>query len=138
MGKELDAMVAEKIMGWYWDDDWDCLIPPEQVAKPSEMYVRVSAFVWEPNGQNLVNGVAYNGDLTKIILPNYSTDISDAWKIVERMTQIPRTAEEAIRAPNTQFALWFDKACLWAMTAQEVAQAICENALKIAGDDNAH
>jgi hypothetical protein len=49
------------------------------------------------------------------------------------MTRHPQTTEEAACAHNVRFSLWFDTHDLWAMTAQEAAQAICETALKMMG-----
>ena len=89
MSRDLDVRVAEA-MGWRWDDDWECLIPPEQKAKPAEMWTD-----WLDNGDgdeyrepvkaNTVSGIVYNGNFTKIHLPEFSTDISAAWQVVEWM-----------------------------------------------------
>ena len=60
-GRELDALVAEKVMGWVdlWKDE-----------KHFKMY--------PPNKQNV--GIRYAG---RTEVWNYSTDISAAWKVVE-------------------------------------------------------
>ena len=88
-GRELDAIVAEKVMGWHYDSAWDCLIPPEQRAKPNEMWTEWEAdddgLVRKPINENYVTGIVYTGDTQKIVLPYYSTDIADAWKVVERL-----------------------------------------------------
>lgn len=58
-GRELDALVAEKVMGWEVDRSANRLI-----------WLFVA-----PNGKR--------GDIT--ICPPYSTDIAAAWQVVERM-----------------------------------------------------
>jgi len=61
-GRELDALVAEKVMGW----------------KPSMF----SNYPWQlvpPDG---------DGSAVRQV-PNYSTDIAAAWLVVERMCEFP-------------------------------------------------
>ena len=90
MSRELDERVA-RARGWHWDDDWGCLIPPEQKAKPGEMW---TGWHRDHDGDDLhrqpvpgaaINRIVYNGDMSKIILPEYSTDIAAAWQVVEWM-----------------------------------------------------
>ncbi len=50
-GRELDALVAEKVMGWKMD----------------------ASAVWHGPGPSC------------LVLPHYSTDIADAWEIVEKL-----------------------------------------------------
>lgn len=92
MSRELDATVAE-VMGWHWDDDWGCLIPPEQTAKPREMWTDWQTDgidTWrEPIKGHAVSGIVYNGNFTKVILPEYSAGIAAA-----------RTMEDWIAAQN--------------------------------------
>jgi len=102
-GPELDALVVEKVMGWRWDEDWGCLIPPEQTAKPSEMWTdwqkewdaetRSYEVYREPVRENLVSGIVYSGDSSKIITPRYSTDIAAAWEVALRMIRVPYSYE---------------------------------------------
>lgn len=105
MSRKLDVRVAEA-MGWHWDDDWGCLIPPEQKAKPSEMW---TDWIDDGNGDKYrepikchsVIGIVYSGNFTKIILPEYSSDITVAWRVVEWM-----------RAKGWYFILrWEDAGC---------------------------
>lgn len=80
MSRELDAAVAQAL-GWHWDNKWGCMIPPTQVAPPDEMWTD-----WlddgggeeyrEPIKAYCLSGVVYNGNFTKIILPEYSADIA--------------------------------------------------------------
>ena len=84
-GRELDAAVAEKVMDWHWNDLWGSLIPREQTAMPSEMWTEwhedEDGLSRKPIRGNTVSGLSYNGDLFKINLPHYSTDIAAAWLV---------------------------------------------------------
>jgi len=88
MSRELDVRVAE-VMGWHWDDDWGCLIPPEQKAKPDEMWTgwhRDNAdddLHRQPVPEAVVSGIVYDGNLSKIVLPEYSTDNDIAAAVME-------------------------------------------------------
>ena len=87
--KELDTKMAE-LMGWHWDNDWDCLIPPEQKAKPSEMWTEFKfddeGIYREPIKGAMISGVSYNGDSSKVILPRYSRDIAAALLLIKDET----------------------------------------------------
>jgi hypothetical protein len=64
--------------------------------------------------------------------PDYCGSISDAWKVVERITSPPQTMEEAHQAANTKFMFWWQTKGqdLWCFSAEEAAEAICLAALK--------
>lgn len=68
-GRELDALVAETLFGWQWYD-----VPEAQLR------------CFRPPGR-LQYGAVAMGDQVKYsgILPDYSTDISDAWNVVLEM-----------------------------------------------------
>ena len=87
MSRELDVRVAEAL-GGRRDDDWGCLIPPEQKAKPDEMWPdwqTDGVDTWrEPVKGHSIEGIVYNGNFTKVIMPHYSTDIAAAWSLVEQ------------------------------------------------------
>lgn len=68
-------------------------------------------------------------------VPHYSTSMDAAWKIVERMTRMPQTQQESREALYTRFMLWWEKANLWACSAQEVAHEITVYALHLKGID---
>jgi hypothetical protein len=124
--RELDALVAEKVMGlpllwahkvWSMEDWLTTDYPTEQ---------NTMAIVNEDKGDRI--------SMPKfLVIPHYSTDIGAAWLVVERVTRIPESDEEATRAANTRFALWFERTSLWAMTAKEAAHAICMGALEAVG-----
>ena len=112
MSLKLDKLVAEKIMGWTWKDrPRNCCQKPEWDNYKWPILTLTGYFPTDP--------------------PSYSSDMSWAWDVVEKMTEIPKTREEAILARNTKFALWFKNADLWSMDAGEAAQSICLAALKL-------
>ena len=67
-GRELDALIAEKVMGWrrttIWvaNEETECLIGPD--------------------------GIRYYNQY-----PHYSTNIADAWKVVEKMGKLDYIVE---------------------------------------------
>lgn len=105
-GRELDALIAEHVMGLHFDTD------PEH---PQDK-------IWmDANGGYVCNAQMY--------YHQFSQDIRDAWRVVEKITAPPATYEEAERMSNTKFCNWFDHANLWALSASEAAFAICQAAL---------
>jgi hypothetical protein len=76
-GRELDALVAEKVMGWIWMRDPAC---------GEGVYLRSPATVGmlrpEYLAANRVDG--YEGEIPRSV-PHYSTDIAAAWVIVEHL-----------------------------------------------------
>ena len=77
-GRELDVLVAEKVMGWrrrfgafvddQWSDDAVILLPFEPGKYPKEpVYTDAPITVVSP------------------VTPRFSTDIADAWTVVERL-----------------------------------------------------
>ncbi len=60
---------------------------------------------------------------------NYSMDIRVAWEVLEHVTRVPETLEEAEVEANTKFMLLFRAANLWAYTAAGAALQICRMAL---------
>jgi hypothetical protein len=64
-GRELDALVAEKVMGWM------------RVNSPH----KITGANGEPSGLEPIGG----GYATFAVVPHYSTDIAAAWQIVEMM-----------------------------------------------------
>lgn len=105
--RERDALVAEKVFGWH---------------------KFVGAINCEECGRLFLSNKHYNADA-----PHYRTDISVAWTVVEKITEPPTTLELSKEESGTKFAIWFDKANLWAMNSREVSEAICEAALKAKG-----
>ena len=61
-------------------------------------------------------------------LPYYTHNMSDAWQVVERVTQPPTNGEFRV---NDTFAYWFARAELYFLTEQEAATAICSKVLEL-------
>ena len=67
-GRELDALIAEKVMGLTRHDE----------SYVAEGVGKVLRFVWRDGCGDCV----YSGDM---FLPHYSTNIADAWEVVEKL-----------------------------------------------------
>ena len=89
-GRELDALIAEMVMG---------------LTRHDESYMvdgagKVLRFVWRDGGGACV----YSGDM---FLPHYSTNIADAWEVVRKMGMVLiENSGEAFGQPdewNVQF-----------------------------------
>lgn len=61
----------------------------------------------------------------------YTRHMSAAWEVVQRVTRIPQSKEEAERAPNTRFGYAFEREAfrLACSSEQEAARWICIEAL---------
>lgn len=65
--------------------------------------------------------------------PDCAKDMNAAWQVVMKMTEPPRNYAISIEQRATRFAFWFEKANLWAMSAEEAATVICMKALELCG-----
>lgn len=70
-GRELDALIAEKVMGLTRHDE----------SYVAEGVGKVLRFVWRDGCGTCV----YSGDM---FLPRYSTNIADAWEVVRKMGMV--------------------------------------------------
>lgn len=70
-GRELDALIAEKVMGW------------TNVAERRNTFTRPGALI--PSDWRGWSGDTPNGEREQLI-PPYSTDIAAAWQVVERFS----------------------------------------------------
>jgi hypothetical protein len=84
-GREMDALIAEKVMGWIYSDSWEQLVPSGHADPPiwSDWEWDIEELTYVKHPINMMGGVSYRGD--KPYIPEYSTNISAAWKIVEKM-----------------------------------------------------
>lgn len=115
--RELDALIAEKVMRWRWvltmgrdkrrkehpdKDVW--LMPPDEVAKFIPSAIRESAPV-EPQNP-------WRRDL-----PYFSTEIDAAWKVVEKLhlTVTPMGKE------------WAAAYCNWSQSGETTAVGMTNN-----------
>ena len=75
-GKALDELIAETVMGWQWVTNFN------------------GAEGWATNVAGIVGpGEAWEGFWATSNTPDFSTDIRDAWAVVERFTDV--TVEKA-------------------------------------------
>ena len=137
-GTKLNELVAERVLGWRHDPGWCCLIPPEQIAKPSEMWTDWQEgededgeyyLSREPVKGSHVPGVVYNGGATEVILPDFSGDIADAWRVVYGLedSHLPSIYHDG--------QLWIcefrDGQDKFVANAETACHAICLAALKV-------
>jgi hypothetical protein len=96
MSREIDALVAEKVMGWKWYRvvSTAVLCPPFRQAE----WNRAGAWMYEPlpDGpgdlkRDDIDGIFFydssKGGHTMAHIREYSTDISAAWAVVEQMRE---------------------------------------------------
>lgn len=70
-GRELDIVVAEKVMGWFWQN-------------PFSQYAEVKLLVPPIGDKKRHWGGVYDNGIPDW-LPNYSTNIADAWQVLEKL-----------------------------------------------------
>ena len=141
-GRELDAEVAEKVIGWTVERDW----PSERVGgewfayEPSrgevysfhrrENYERTEHWYRHPDNRDYL-----------VLVPSFSTSIADAWLVVEKMRE--RGIYIDLRASSSgYFAMWSragrDDEDIWVTGSSHMADdaplAICLAALKALGN----
>jgi hypothetical protein len=75
--REIDALVAEHVMGWRWVEHggFDWIVPPDVVPD-------IAFFMW---GHRIHDDKPQFSGEFENVLPHYSTDIAAAWKVVEAM-----------------------------------------------------
>lgn len=77
-GRELDALVAEKVMGFKrfnQPPDYDGNYGGEPVLFPPGVVPEKSGWQWPPKGRVSMTSLT----------PRYSTSIADAWQVVEKL-----------------------------------------------------
>ena len=110
-GRELDALVAEKVMGW---------------TNTREQAFEVT------RGQLVLIGVSPDGDDLAPV-PEFSTDIGAAWSVVERMVRDGHNVELKYTANGWQCVVeWHFEESPFAL-ADEAPLAICRAALRMLG-----
>lgn len=120
-GRGLDALVAEKVMGFSWRafPNGRALKPSHSPAPIADKFVQLHPHEW---------GLA--------AVPYYSTNIADAWLIVEKVDNRNAVAKEMgvltlslTRYDNSYTARFFNSGA----TAETAPLAICLAALKAVG-----
>lgn len=119
-GRELDALIAEKVMGI--TPDLKCI-----ACGSTNLLIH-----WL-TGNNMYGDCTKNMDYkrTFIKLPNYSTDISDAWLVVEKMGAYNDSSFSlSVGLSYTEWCACFMGHKAWSDSAPH---AICLAALKAVG-----
>lgn len=118
--RELDALVAEKVMGW-----------------------KVEREVWDTRSQDELTpkydfGVREADRHVKMRVPNFSRSIDSAWLVVEKMANGLTLEHDGLGTGNWSACVWSERACAWRQAEAATApRAICEAALLAVGEHNA-
>ena len=118
-GKPLDALVAEKVMGWTWaetDSGLEGLFPPQEFAihgfKPILIF----------NDLGHLHG-----------MPEYSTDITEAWEVLDKFDNVTfRKMREADGTIRHSVYVWLENAInnpVIMYKADTLSEASCKAAL---------
>lgn len=95
-GRQLDALIAEKVMGWKWADakyyGWKQFsnYPPEIES------VSTTKLLVPPDGPDR-------------LIPGYSTEIAAAWEVVEKVRALPEAQGWGVMVgalPSGTFQCW--------------------------------
>lgn len=110
IGRELDALVAEKVMGWTREGaGWHT----KPWHRPSKDYPGSIINDWDSKGEHdflvipnahsgISNRVSFCGCEGDAEIPHYSTSIAAAWEIVEKLNSTEFVLE---RWPELQFTV---------------------------------
>lgn len=117
-GRELDALVAEKVMGWEPGPGGIHLFPPKD----------------EPNRKRFTR---WNGEARVTEIPHYSTDIAAAWEVVEKLGhKFQMFLNTRGKWTEADFVHWPDNLKGYVAASADTAPlAICLAALKACGVD---
>ena len=78
-GRELDALVAEKVMGFQWVDEWQGL-PGPYLVSPHPYLAG-----WRRDDGGITAHL--DGVTPDVVLPNYSTDIAAAMELFPKLRE---------------------------------------------------
>ena len=113
-GRELDALVAERVMGWHITD---------AIKKPGQDDYGVAP------GQV--------GVLWVVRVPDYSTDIAAAWQVVERLIKLDAFVSLDYDFQNVDSEKWsvtfITRKAIDCESGETAPLAICRAALKAVG-----
>lgn len=91
-GRERDALVAEKVMGWTWKRDQPFRVDTkEKYGEPWRFLVAPDSMFAGMQSADGSETVKQNGHIEA---PHYSTDIAAAWSILARIHGTSATAPE--------------------------------------------
>ena len=151
-GRELDALVAEKVMGWKW---WKYPAPNRKqrlltiIAPPvkdGRGFANHIDRIWQPSDCLTPrfsdwDSIMWSDDGFEIWqrgLPHYSTDIAAAWQVVEKLLEI--LPQGGIHIEHLDYQGWSVSMCFkkaeggwdgW-VDAETIPLAICLAALAAA------
>lgn len=111
--REIDTLIAEKVMGWKLNYEF-----ADSMGVPVVPHLRDQYDEWG-------------------LLPEFSTDISAAWQVVEKINSIKMDTEEGYQI-RAKFILSQDVKHFLTFSAQQAALTICLAALKAVGVDYNH
>ena len=145
MSRDIDAEIAEKVMGWtpWGRNAW---LKPRHV--PSADFPGTTYDEWDSKGPHPGlrppdgSGVHYfcscaeNGGRTDphVEIPPFSTDIAAAWMVVERMRELGWFFEVSAEC-DSQWVAYFDKERYASEAADTAPLAICRAALRARGEE---
>lgn len=109
-GRELDALVAEKVMGW------------ARIIMADQAWADVSNN-WHSDYMGTVGG-------KRTVIPLFSTDIAAAWEVVEKFDDYGVWRHEGQAKHHAEFKREFGKWKRWAAEGESASHAICLAALK--------
>jgi hypothetical protein len=124
-GRELDALIAEVVMGWRWHRYDPLSGQGRYLESPSDRWGgRSGAQHWDGSEPTYFDG-----------LPSYSTDVVAAFEVAERVIKGDlHTMFELTQAPGQGWACRFRTTAMRAQ-GETPAHAICLAALRARGID---
>jgi hypothetical protein len=114
-GPELDALIAEHIMGLK-RHDWQSWSTLEYTVVCAEC-----AKTKQKSAVDRLDCWCKSADGPR----EFSSDIAWAWMVVDHIANLPTTQETAV------FADWWKGAHLWALSAEDAALEICQAVYRI-------
>lgn len=121
-GRELDVLIAEKVMGWTW----------YKTGRGARM-------LCEPHHGQLADGSEPIANLATFSVPLYSSDIAAAWSIVEKMQELGWTFAIELFEDNGNYSAYFKNTQnrdRYVGNADTAPLAICLAALKALGGEH--
>lgn len=112
-GRELDALIAEKVMGLKRSDHWPVVDLREDRSRPLDR--------WDDDQGNIVP------------LPAYSTSIEAAWEVVEKIASLKNCWRLRLEKHPQGWSVDFETEWKVELVAETAPHAICLAALKAMG-----
>lgn len=131
-GRELDALVAERVMGWTW---WDARVVSEYglVTQPKTTTGYNTKVLMPPKARESSTAFLYE-NFANGYYPAYSTDIVAAWQIVNRFKEQSMILNYGEDTQKWECSFIVNGNRYWGVSSI-VPIAICIAALRIVGID---